>query len=84
MASRITADDLKIRHTTLHLVLAALGYISDDSSKATIMDVQRRFDEAVAAGRMANDGNGHYRVTQAYKDRQVQRNREQSRSRNAA
>jgi hypothetical protein len=80
MSTSITDDDLQIRHTTLHLVLAALGYISDDSSHATIRQVQARFDEAVAGGRMVRNS-GHYAVTRAYYEQQKKRNAEQSRKR---
>jgi hypothetical protein len=84
MAARLTDDELKIRHSTLHVVLAALGYVNDDSSKSTIMDVQRRFNAAVAEGRMAKDGEGQYRLTREYYDRQVKRNGEQSRRRSGS
>jgi hypothetical protein len=59
-------------------VLAALGYISDDSSHATIRQVQARFDEAVAGGRMVRK---HYAVTRAFYEQQKKRNAEQSRKR---
>ena len=83
MAARLTDEDLKIRHSTLHFVLAALGYIDDDSSASTIWRVQERVKKAVDAGYMAIDSQGHYRVTREYAERQTKRNRTQSRTRAA-
>jgi hypothetical protein len=82
MSKRITDEDLKMRHAVMHAMLAALGYISDDASIATAMEVQRRFDDAVANGRMALNGRGHYTVTREYYDRQVRRTIAWSRSKN--
>jgi hypothetical protein len=65
----------------MHVVLAALGYVSDVSSKATVMEVQRKFDEAVANGRMVRNGIGDYSITREYYDRQVKRNSAWSRAR---
>ena len=79
MTTRLTEDDLKIRHTTLHILLAALGYVPDDSSPDTIWRVQQRVNKAVEEGKMAIDSRGHYRVTQEWKDEMVRRNREQPR-----
>ena len=81
MSNRLTEQDLKIRHSTLHIVLAALGYVDDDSSASTIWRLQRRVNKAVAAGRIAIDSRGHYRITREFYDRQVQRNGAQSRRR---
>jgi hypothetical protein len=84
MVARITDDDLKIRHTTVHVLLAALGCIPDDSSPSTIWKVQRWVNKAVAAGRMAIDSEGHYRITREFKELMVQRNAQHTRRRRAA
>jgi len=78
--TRLTDEDLKIRHSTVHFLLAALGYIPDDSSASTIWEVQRRVKEAVAAGRIAIDSEGHYRITNEYADRQRARNQSHTRA----
>jgi hypothetical protein len=79
MTSRISDDDLKIRHTTVDLLIAALEYVPDDSSKKTVMGIQKRINKAVEQGRMAIDSRGHYRITQEWKDIMTERNRNQSR-----
>ena len=80
MVARITDNDLKIRHSVLHDVLAVLGYVPNDSSIRTIMEVQRRVSDAVARGDMVIDSEGHYRITRKAHERQVARNRAQTRS----
>jgi hypothetical protein len=78
--SRITDEDLEIRHSVLHAVLAALGYVPDDASASTIWQVQQCVNTAVAAGRMQINSRGHYTLTREYYTGQVTKNRNQPRS----
>jgi proteasome assembly chaperone (PAC2) family protein len=84
MTTRLTDEDLKIRHSAIQVLLVALGYVADDSAATTVLDVQRRLNKAVDEGHMAKDAEGHYRLTREFYDRQVKRNGAQPRRRDAA
>jgi hypothetical protein len=82
--ARITDDDLKIRHTTVDLLLVALGYVSGDSSKGTIMEVQKRVNKAVERGDFVINSTGYYRITAKLYHQQLSRNYAQTRRKRAA
>jgi hypothetical protein len=71
---RITDENLGLRRSVIDVLLAALGCVDDDSSKATCMKIQGWLDKAIEEGRMTKDGRGHYRIVREYFDTQVARN----------
>jgi hypothetical protein len=77
---RLTDDDLKIRHSTIHVLMAALGFVTDDASCGTIWQVQSRIQKAVDEGRLIKLGTGEYQISREYFDGQRQKNMDQPRS----
>src|SRR6188768_714717 len=65
---RITDQELMIRNSVIHALLAALGYLPADGSAANVWEVDRRIKAAVADGTMVHPSLGLYGVSRPYFD----------------
>jgi hypothetical protein len=79
MAKRLTANDYRHRHSAVCSLLAALGYISDDMSNATIRSVMKRVKQAEDNLDLIITEKGHYEQTPQLIERCRRNNQNQPR-----
>ena len=60
MSRKLTADEYKLRYKAVCVMLAALGYESEEASKNVILaNINERIRKAVEAGRFVKGDDGY-------------------------